>query len=79
MFNCKGPPHHTHDKECPEYKKAVHILATEIQIEKQIPLITFVNSTNVNSKGFSVATRVPQTSYAKSLGGSETILKTVNS
>ena len=34
------------------------------------PVTTFVNSTNVTTKGFPVATGVPRTSYAKSLGGS---------
>ena len=88
-FRC-GSSHpkrdHTQDKECPEYKKAVHILATKIQIEKQKevdhqggPVTTFVNSTNVKAKGFPVATGVPRTSYAKSLGGSKPVLKTVNS
>ena len=83
--NCKGS-HHTHDKECPEYKKAVHILATKIQTEKQKevdhqggPVTTFVNSTNAKAKGFPVAMGVPWTSSAKSLGGSEPVLKTVNS
>ena len=54
--NCKGS-YHTHDKECPEYKKAVHILATKIQTEKQKKVdhqgghvTTFVNSTNVKLK-----------------------------
>ena len=42
-------------------------------------MTTFVHSTNVKAKGFPVATGVRRTSHTKSLGGSEPVLKTVNS